>query len=87
MDRVSLFAGIGLISVSATLFTMERFIAAFLYAGESVPVKLSGSGSFPSEPAMPGLFDNILVGWLFILGLVFILFSLRGYLYNDLKRH
>lgn len=32
------FAGIGLIALSGILFTLERFIAVFQYASESLPV-------------------------------------------------
>jgi hypothetical protein len=70
MGKVSLFTGIGLIALGGILFTMERFIAVFRYASESFPVKLNGNGSYPSEPSMPGIFDNFFVGLLLVLGIV-----------------
>jgi hypothetical protein len=70
MEKISFVTGIGLVSLSGILFTLERFIAVFQYASESFPVKLNGSGSHPSEPSMPGIFDNFFVGFLLILGIV-----------------
>ncbi|QFF99925.1 hypothetical protein PB01_14450 [Psychrobacillus glaciei] len=75
MGKISFFSGIGLIALSGILFTVERFISVFQYASESFPVRLNGSGSFPSEPSMPGIFDNFFVGILLILGLVLLVFG------------
>lgn len=75
MGKLSFFAGIALVALSGILYTMERFIAVFLYANESFPVKLNGSGSYQSEPSMPGIFDNFFVGFLFILGMVLLIFG------------
>ena len=69
MAKVSFFTGIGLVALSGILFTMERFLAVYLYVGESSAVKINGSGSY--EPlSMPSIFDNFYVGFLLILGLV-----------------
>jgi hypothetical protein len=75
MEKISFFTGIGLIALSGILFTMERFIAVFQYASESFPVKLNGNGSYPGEPSMPGIFDNFYVGFLLVLGLIFLVYG------------
>ncbi|TMN20814.1 hypothetical protein [Lentibacillus cibarius] len=76
MGKMSFFTGIGLIALSGILFTLERFIAVFQYASESFPVKLNGSGSYPGEPSMPGVFDNFFVGLLLVMGITLFVFGL-----------
>lgn len=73
MRKISFISGIGLIALSGILYTMERFIAVFLYASESFPVKLNGNGSHPGEPDMPNIFDNFFVVLLLILGIALLL--------------
>ena len=76
MDKSSMFLGLVMIALSGILYTVERFIAVFKWASESVPVQLKGSGSYPSEPYMPSILDNIFVGIFLIIGLVLLVFSL-----------
>lgn len=77
MGKISFFTGIGFIALSGVLFTFERFIAAYLYSIEVLPIKLNGSGSY-GPLKMPGLFDNFYVGFLLVLGLIlFILGMLK----------
>ena len=74
MGKLSFFTGIVLITLSGILFTFERFIAAYLYSIEVIPIKLNGNGSYgPLE--MPGLFDNFYVGFLLALGLIMFIFG------------
>ncbi|MFS0673517.1 hypothetical protein [Ornithinibacillus sp. 179-J 7C1 HS] len=82
MGKISFISGMGLIGLSGLLFTIERFIAVFQYASESFPVKLNGSGSYPGEPSMPGIFDNFFVGFLFILGIVLLVYGAKKLLTN-----
>ncbi|MBD7968701.1 MULTISPECIES: hypothetical protein [Paenibacillus] len=76
MWKSSFISGLGLIALSGILFTLERFIAVFKWIGESAPVKINGSGSYTTEPAMPGVFDNLFVGIFLILGLVLLIIGL-----------
>ncbi|HHY22507.1 MAG TPA: hypothetical protein GX525_11675 [Bacilli bacterium] len=76
MNKSIFLSSLGLIALSAILFTMERFLAVFKWASERVPVQINGSGSYPSEPNMPGIFDNVFVGILLIIGLALLVFSL-----------
>lgn len=46
MARLFFISGIGLIVMSGTLFTLERFLAVFYYASDSFPVKLNGTGTY-----------------------------------------
>lgn len=79
MWKSSFISGLGLIALSGILFTAERFIAVFKWIGESVPVKINGSGSYFPEPTMPGVFDNLFVAIFLILGLVLLIIGLsRG---------
>ena len=64
-----------LIVFSGIIFTFERFISVFKWVGESAPVKINGSGSYPTEPVMAGFFDNPFVPALLILGLLLIIMS------------
>lgn len=82
MGKISFISGMGLIGLSGLLFTIERFIAVFQYASESFPVKLNGNGSYPGEPSMPGIFDNFFVGFLFILGIVLLVYGAKKLLTN-----
>lgn len=76
MNKSIFLSSLGLIALSAILYTAERFITVFKWTSESVPVKINGSGSYPSEPNMPGIFDNVFVGILLIIGLALLVFSL-----------
>jgi len=76
MWKSSFISGLGLITLSGILYTVERFIAVFKWIGETAPVKIKGSGSFPTEPTMPGIFDNLFVGVFLILGLVLLIIGL-----------
>lgn len=76
MWKSSFISGLGLIALSGILFTLERFIAVFKWIGETAPVKINGSGSYPTEPTMPGVFDNLFVGIFLILGLVLLIIGL-----------
>ncbi|MCD4712572.1 MAG: hypothetical protein K8R73_04750 [Clostridiales bacterium] len=67
--------GCCLIVFSGIIFTFERFISVFKWVGESAPVKISGSGSYPTEPVMAGFFDNLYVPALLILGILLIIMS------------
>ncbi|OMF88049.1 hypothetical protein [Paenibacillus sp. FSL R7-0273] len=79
MGKSSFISGLGLIMLSSILFTAERFIAVYKWIGETTPVKINGSGSYPAEPAMPGVFDNVFVGIFLILGLALLIIGLsRG---------
>ncbi|RCW40076.1 hypothetical protein [Paenibacillus prosopidis] len=77
MWKSSFISGLGLIALSGILYTVERFIAVFKWISEVVPIKINGSGQYPSEPNMPGVFDNIFVGIFLILGLVLIIIGLN----------
>ncbi|WP_213532364.1 hypothetical protein [Paenibacillus sp. J45TS6] len=80
MWKYSFISGIALIALSGILFTAERFIAVFEYIGEAAPVKINGSGSYPNEPTMPGVFDNIFVGGFVLLGLILLIVGIsQGY--------
>ncbi len=50
--------GCCLIVFSGIIFTFERFISVFKWGGESAPIKINGSGSYPTVPVMAGFFDN-----------------------------
>ncbi|WP_340003758.1 hypothetical protein MHH52_17180 [Paenibacillus sp. FSL K6-0276] len=76
MWKSSFISGLGLIALSGILYTVERFIAVFEYIGDAAPVKIKGSGSYPSEPTMPGVFDNLFVGIFLILGLILLIIGL-----------
>lgn len=76
LERLFFISGIGLIALSGILFTVERFIAVFYYASDSFPVKLNGTGSYQSEPIMPGIFDNLFVGLLLVLGIILLVFGM-----------
>lgn len=71
--------GCSLIVVSGLIFTFERYVSIFMWIGQVAPVKIHGSGSWPNKPTMPGIFDNIFVPLLFIMGLFFIIVSFRYY--------
>jgi len=77
MWKISFISGLGLIALSGVLYTLERFIAIFKWIGEVAPVKINGSGSWPTEPTMPGVFDNFFVGIFLILGLVLLIIGLN----------
>ncbi|WP_431803470.1 hypothetical protein [Halobacillus andaensis] len=65
MAKISFFTGVGLVALSGILFTMERFLAVYLYVGESSAVKINGSGSY--DPlSMPSIFDNFYVVFLLV---------------------
>lgn len=76
MKKVSFISGVGFIALSGILYTIERFIAVFLYASEIFPVKLNGNGSHPGEPYMPTILDNFFVGLLLVLGLALLIFGI-----------
>ncbi|MCT4544663.1 MAG: hypothetical protein N4A63_14095 [Vallitalea sp.] len=69
--------GCSLIVVSGLIFTFERYVSIFMWIGQVAPVKIKGSGSWPSKPTMPGFFDNIFVPLLFIMGLFFVIISFK----------
>lgn len=75
MGKILFISEVGLIAISGILFTMERFIAVFYYASDSFPVKLNGTGTYQSEPIMPGVFDNLFVGLLLVLGMILLVFG------------
>lgn len=68
--------GCCLVVFSGVIFTFERFISVFKWVGESAPVKINGSGSYPTEPVMPGFFDNLFVPLLMFLGVYLIVMSI-----------
>lgn len=70
-------SGCILMVVSGLIFTFERFISIFMWIGQTVPVKINGSGSYPTKPTMPGIFDNIFVPLLFIIGLILLIISFK----------
>ncbi|WP_454192732.1 hypothetical protein [Paenibacillus sp. Marseille-Q7038] len=76
MWKSSFISGLGLIALSGILFTLERYIAVFKWIGETAPVKINGSGPYPTEPTMPGVFDNLFVAIFLILGLVLLIIGL-----------
>ncbi len=67
--------GCCLIIFSGIIFTFERFMSVLKWVGESAPVKISGSGSYPSEPIMASFFDNLFVPALLVLGIFFVAIS------------
>lgn len=68
-----------MVALSGILYTLERFLAVFKWVGEVAPVKINGSGSYPKEPTMPGLFDNFFVGFFLFFGLIWIMIGIiRG---------
>lgn len=75
MAKICFITGIGLVALSGILFTIERFLAVYLYVGESSVVKINGSGSY-NPLSMPGIFDNFYVGFLLALGLVLFLIGI-----------
>ncbi|WP_138419704.1 hypothetical protein [Aquibacillus sediminis] len=74
MGKVYFFTGTGLIGLSGILYTLERFFAVYIYASENHAVRLNGNGSVRAL-IMPGIFDNLFVGLLFILGIVLFVFG------------
>lgn len=64
-----------LIVFSGLIYTFERYVSIFMWIGQVAPVKINGSGSWPTNPTMPGIFDNFFVPLLFIMGLYFIIIS------------
>lgn len=66
-----------LLMISGVIFTFERFISVFLWIGQAAPVKINGSGSYPGQPIMPGIFDNIFVPIFFVMGLILIFINLK----------
>lgn len=76
MGKVSFISGIVCIALGGILYTMERLFAVFQYGIEVVPVELNGSGSLPSEPNMPAIFDNFFVGLLLFLGLALLAYGI-----------
>ena len=66
-----------LLIASGCIYTVERFVSVLMWLGEVVPVKMSPSGSYPSNATMPGLFDNIFVPILFIVGVLLVVISFR----------
>jgi hypothetical protein len=76
MWKSSFITGVVLIALSGILYTAERFISVFKWVGDAAPVKINGSGTYPTEPTMPGIFDNIFVGIFLVLGLVLLLIGL-----------
>ena len=58
-----------LLVASGCIYAFERFLSLFEW------VTRVGTGSWPSNPKMPGIFDNIFVPTLFIIGLLLIIIS------------
>jgi hypothetical protein len=69
--------GLVLLIASGCIFTFERFLSIFIWSSQIIPVTLSGSGSYNTEPIYPGVFDNIFVLLFFIIGLILILVSFK----------
>lgn len=65
-----------MLALSGILYTVERFIAVYKWVGESAPVKMNGSGSYPEQPIFPSIFDNFYVGFFLILGLALLITGL-----------
>lgn len=70
MWKISIASGLGLLIFSGVLFTAERFIAIIHWIGMSAPVKMNGNGTYPADPTMPGLLDNLFVPLFLIIGLL-----------------
>lgn len=68
--------GCCMIVFSGIIFTFERFISMFKWVGQSAPVKINGSGSYPTEPVMAGFFDNLFVPLLMFSGIYLIVISI-----------
>ncbi|MDP4182377.1 MAG: hypothetical protein Q8942_14965 [Bacillota bacterium] len=68
---------------SGLLFTFERFLSIFKWIGQVAPVKINGSGDYPSNPTMPGLIDNIFVVLFLVIGLSLLVIGLFGKRGND----
>lgn len=60
-----------MLEISGILFTFERFLSILVFA---IYIYDEGKSEFPTEPAMPGIFDNFYVWFFLIIGLVFVLF-------------
>lgn len=74
--KISFKSGLGMIALSGVLYTLERFISVYKWIGESAPVKINGSGSYPTEPIFPGIFDNFFIGFFLIFGLILLIIGL-----------
>lgn len=61
--------GCVLLIVSGCIYAFERFLSVCEW------VTKIGTGSWPSNPTMLGIFDNIFVPILFIIGLLLIIIS------------
>lgn len=66
-----------LLIVSGCIYTIERFVSVLMWLCEVVPVKMGPGGSYPSNATMPGVFDNIFVPILFIVGVLLVVISFR----------
>lgn len=85
MGKNSYILGIGLIALSGILYTVERIISVLKWTAESVPVKINGNGTYPANPDMPGIFDNVFVAILLILGLVLLIVGAINGVMNRFK--
>jgi hypothetical protein len=85
MGKSSYILGIGLIALSGILYTVERIISVLKWTAEYVPVKINGSGTYSANPDMPGIFDNIFVAILLILGVVLLIIGVINGVMNRLK--
>lgn len=75
---IEVIVGCILLITSGLIFTFERFLSIFYWIGQAAPVKINGSGHYPSNPTMPGLFDNFFVILFLVMGLALLVIGLIG---------
>ncbi|MEJ6950483.1 hypothetical protein [Natronospora cellulosivora (SeqCode)] len=67
---------IAFLGMGGLLYTFEKLIAVLIWGSQMVPVKINGSGSYPTYPNFPNIYDNIFVLLFTISGLIFFLIGL-----------
>ncbi|WP_407271131.1 hypothetical protein [Radiobacillus sp. PE A8.2] len=76
MKKTSFISGLVMIGLSGIIFTWERFLSLYLFG---IIISDDKRGSYPSEPSMPNIFENIFVCLLLVIGIVLVLFSLSKF--------
>jgi len=74
MDKILYYIlGAVFIIISSVLYTIERFIAYYLWIGQMS----ANTGSYPTNPDLPGLFTNIFIPIFIIIGVILFVLGVK----------